>query len=52
MGDKGWHREVLLVFFSTFEPISLPRHSVLQRNVIYMTRMGSITAPNSLCLPR
>ena len=36
MGDKGSHREVSLVFFSTFEPISLPRDSVMQRNGIPM----------------
>ena len=31
MGDRGSHREVSLVFFSTFEPIDLGRDSVLQR---------------------
>ena len=36
MGDKGSHREVSLVFFSTFEPIDLGRDSVLQRNGIPM----------------
>jgi hypothetical protein len=36
MGDRGSHREVSLVFFSTFEPIDLGRDSVLQRNGIPM----------------
>jgi hypothetical protein len=36
MGDRGSHREVSLVFFSTFEPIDLQRDSVLQRNGIPM----------------
>ncbi len=36
MEDKSSHREVSLVFFSTFEPISLPRDSYLQKSGIPM----------------
>ena len=36
MEDKASHREVSLVFFSTFEPISLTPDSCMQRNVIAM----------------
>ncbi len=36
MEDKGSHREVTLVFFSRFEPISLPKDSYLQRSGIPM----------------
>jgi hypothetical protein len=32
MEDKSSHWEVSLVFFSTFEPISLPRDSYLQKS--------------------
>ena len=34
--DKSSHREVLLVFFSTFEPISLTPNSFMQRSGIPM----------------
>jgi hypothetical protein len=36
MEDKSSYREVSLVFFSTFEPISLPRDSYLQKSGIPM----------------
>ena len=36
MEDKASHREVSLVFFSTFEPISLTPDSCMQRNGIPM----------------
>ncbi len=36
MEDKASHMEVLLVFFSTFEPISLTPDSCMQRNGIPM----------------
>ncbi len=36
MEDKSSHLEVSLVFFSTFEPISLPRDSYLQNSGILM----------------
>jgi hypothetical protein len=36
MEDKGSHREVSLVFYSTFEPISLPRDSYMQSSGIPM----------------
>jgi hypothetical protein len=36
MEDKSSHRDVSLVFFGTFEPISLPRDSYLQKSGIPM----------------
>ncbi len=38
MGDKCSHKEVAMVFFSTFEPISLPRDSNMQSNGITMLK--------------
>ena len=56
MGDsRGSHREVSLVFFSTFEPIDLGRDSVLQRNGIPMlyeraaSQLPTLHVPSGKC---
>ncbi len=51
MEDENSHLEVSLVFFSTFEPISLPRQLLAEKWYSQAFRAGSLSASNSLCVP-
>ncbi len=48
-GDRGTHKEVSLVFFSTFEPIELTPYSIMQRAGVPML-YDSASNPRLPCL--
>jgi hypothetical protein len=48
-GDRGTHKEVSLVYFSTFEPIDLKPDSIMQRAGVTML-YDSASNPRLPCL--
>ena len=49
-GNVGTHKEVSLVFFSTFEPISLTPDSCMQRKGVPMLYQRAATQVPTLCV--